>query len=269
MKFRNLGMAVLAVLAVALIPAEANAFSAPKVTIMKLAVEVTGVHLDEWHFQDEAFPDPSRIWSIGSGTQTLGFSTPKPTIYSATVISGSVPGGGSVPPLSLAKLGSSPLKGSLRRDASWRNNDGDPCDTEGKCDPAELVGQLHHKPSCPALRRAVPATLELSRPGGEGPEVLTVGFSTVAGLSSPWPNCPPDIDGVSRPLRLAQPRAVLLPGAAARISKLARGASVTFKGASELGAQDGDEAKPCPKLSGPGMRECATTDVTVEVQRIH
>ena len=73
---------------------------------------------------------------------------------------------------------------------------------------------------------------------------------------------------MKRPLRLAQPRAVLLPGALARITKLRRGGSLTLKGSAELGAADGTEAKACPKLAGAGMRECATTDVTVEVKRL-
>lgn len=266
MKLRILGLLAVVLGTVGLLPAGASAL--PKVTTMKLAVEVTGVHLDDWHFQDEGFPDPERVWAVGSGTQTLAFSTPKPVLYNATVISGTIPGGASAPPLSLAKLSSAPLKGSLRRTAKWRTNDGNPCDTEGKCNPSEIAKPTHQKPSCPALRRGVPLTLETSSPGG-GAEVLTVGFLPVSGLSAPWPNCPPDIDGITRPLRLAQPRAVLIPGGIARISKLRRGGSLTLKGSAGLGAADGTESKACPKLAGIGLQECATTDVTVEVKRLH
>lgn len=266
-KLKILG-AVAAIVAVAAFPTAAGAFQAPKVTTMKLAVEITGVHLDDWHYQDEAFPDPERVWAIGGGAQTLGFSTPKPVPYNAIAMSGSVPGGVRLKPLVLSKLGFEPMKGSLRRSAKWRTNDGNPCDTEGSCDASAFEKPKHEKPSCPALRRDVGATLEVSRPGGVGPEVLAVGFLPVPDLAAPWKSCPPDIDGITRPLRLTQPRAVLIPSGVARIAGLRRGGSVTLKGSAELGYADGSEASKCPQLVGVGMRECGTTDVTVEVRRV-
>jgi hypothetical protein len=221
---------------------------------MKLAVEITGVHLDDWHYQDEAFPDPERVWATGGGTQTLGFPIPKPVPYNAIAMSGSVPGGVRLKPLVLSKLGFKPMKGSLRRSGKWRTNDGNPRDTEGSCDapPSKSPGTRSRRARrCGATsgRRSKSASR-----AGVGPEFLTVGFLPVPDLAAPWKSCPPDIDGITRPLRLTQPRAVLIPSGIGRVAALRRGGSVTLKGSAELGYAEGSEAKRCPQLAGVGMR---------------
>lgn len=254
--------AALALLA-ALLPASASAFKPPQVTMMKLAVEVTGIHVVDWHYQSTDVLDPEEPWQLGSGTQTLGFSSPKPAIYFATVIRGNVPGG-NVEPFSLGQATTKPLEASLRRKGSWRYHAGNPCGGEG-C--PGVVPIAHPKPSCPARRATLPVTLEVTHPRGQGAKLLTAGFGLL-NVRKPWTNCPPDVDGARDRLSLSQPRAVFLPTGIDRVSGLRRGATVTLKGSTDLGSGESGEARKCPAMSGKGMRQCAVTDVTVEVTRL-
>lgn len=259
-------LAVAAALLAAIVPAGTSAFQAPKVTKMRLAVEITGIHLVDWHYQSSDELKAENPWVVGSGTQTLGFSSPKPLIYKAIAIDGKTPGGTALEPLTLLQLSAKPLKGSLRRKGSWRYNDPPPCG-EGQCDGSGGAPIVRPKPSCPAKRREVPAGLEVSNPGGKGQRVLTVGFGLVS-LNDVWSQCPPDMDGAKNSLALGQPRAVFLRGGVERISKLRRGAKLTLKGSAELGRGLTGESKTCPEMSGKGLKECAVTDVTVEVTRL-
>jgi hypothetical protein len=158
-----------------------------------------------------------------------------------------------------------PLKGSLRRAGSLRYKSPPPCG-EGQCSGGASIIRTE-KGSCPAKRPGVPIDLEMSKPGG-GAEQLTVGFGVVD-AESPWSNCPPDVGGSRNNLTLANPRAVLLRDGPGRIASLRRGGKLTLKGSWERGATDGGESPKCEKrLAGEGMRQCAVTDVTVEVTRL-
>lgn len=252
-----------AVLAAAL-PASAGAFAHPTVTTMRLAVEITGIHVVDWHYQST--DDLSaEAWTVGSGTQTLGFSTPKPLPYRAIVTRGKLPGGGSLPPLQLQPLATKPLKGSLRRSGSFRHKEPAPCG-EGQCSGAAPTVRVE-KGSCPAKRRPVKTYLEMTHPG-DGAEVLATTFGVVD-VESAWSNCPPDVGGSRNNLTLANPRAVFLPNGIERIAKLRRGAKLTLKGSWERGAGESGETKQfAKKLTGKGMNQCAVTDVTVEITRL-
>lgn len=250
------GVALLAALA----PAGAAAFTPPKVTMMKLAVEITGIHVVDWHYQSTETLDPEEPWQVGSGTQTLGFSTPKPVIYGARLISGNVPGG-NPEPFALTGRSFGKMKSSLRRRATWRYNDGNPCGGEG-C--PQVPPSTHPKPSCPAKRADLSATLELVGPKRDR---LNLGFTALK-VKNPWTNCPPDVDGARDRLSLAQPGAITLPAGIARLSKLRRGGKLTLKGSAEIGSDDRSESRKCPPMSGQGMRQCAVTEVTVEVTRL-
>jgi hypothetical protein len=235
---------------------------------MTLAVELTGIHVDRWHYQGEGFPDPDASWAIGSGTQTLGFSTPRPLRYRAVVASGEVPGGGTLPPLQLQPLAAGGLlKGSLRRRAGWRYHDAEACDREGGCEDAVLVPPVHLPPSCPAKRVPVPAQVGVERRAGSGLSVLSAKFEPLP-LEGLWPNCPPDVDGARRPLALAQPASLGFAGAVARLRRLRPGEGATLKAHLTRGAADGSATASCPPPGGPGLRECAVTDLTLEVTRL-
>jgi hypothetical protein len=250
-------------------PDAAARFAPPRVTSMRLAVEITGIHVVDWHLQEEGFPDPSRAWVAGKGTQTLGFSAPRPVVYLATAASGTTPDGTPLSPLAVVPLHEKPEKGSLRRRASWRHSDGPSCDSEGHCEDPVLVPPLHQTPSCPAKRLPVPVKLEVTGPAGAPVRnALTVSFASL-GLDGLWNACPPDIDGAVRPLALAQPHAVTIPGGVGSIARLHRGQKVTLKGSYQRGITDRSaESRTCPRLGGIGQQECAVTDVTVEVTRL-
>jgi hypothetical protein len=233
---------------------------------MKLVVELTGIHVDRWHVRDPKGARPEGSWVEGSGTQTLGFSTPHPMRFEALVASGETPTGERLPPLSLAPLAAPrPLKGSLRREASWRHHDSEVCDREGGCEDELPVPPVHLPASCPSRRVGVPASLEIGR--GSGHNVLSATFETLP-IEHPWSNCPPDMDGASRPLALAQPASLGFGGGIARIAHLAPGETVTLKAHRTQGAVDGAPSARCSKLAGPGRQECAATDLTLEVTRL-
>jgi hypothetical protein len=268
MKMKRAGLpAVLgAVLALIALPTGAGAFAHPQVTTMRLAVEITGIHVVDWHYQSTDDLAGAESWTVGSGTQTLGFTTRKPLPFRAILTRGKLPGGGALPPLQLQPLSSSsPLKGSLRRTGSFRHKSPPPCG-EGQCGGGAPTIRTE-KGSCPAKRTPVPTYLETSRPGA-GAEQLTVGFGVVDAESA-WSNCPPDVGGSRNNLTLANPRAVLLPDGMERIASLKRGGKLTLKGSWERAAADGTESPRCAqKLAGAGMKQCAVTEVTVEVTRL-
>jgi hypothetical protein len=253
------------------VPRPAMRIAVPRVHIqhMTLAVEITGLHQDRWHLQEDGYPDANRIWYAGKGAQTLGFSTPKPVTYQAIAMSGSIPGGTRLSPLSMTHIGSKPLRGSLRRRTqSWQYSDGNPCDREGGCEVNELIPPVHLPASCPERRLGVPANLETATSAGGRLAVLQVSFSPLT-LEGLWPQCPPDMDVVKRPLTLAQPHTVALAGGIRAIGHLAKGESVTLKGAFRRGGStQSSETASCPAPSGVGLQECAVTDVTVEVKRL-
>lgn len=256
-----LGAAALAV------ASPAGAWRAPKIRTMALSAELTGIHVDRWHYRGAGYPDPDASWATGGGTQTLGFSTPRPLRYRAVVASGDVPGGGTLPPLQLQPLAAGgPLKGSLRRRAAWRPHDAEVCDREGGCEDDLLVPPVHLPPSCPGRRLPVPARIGVERRSGSGLSVLSAKFEALP-LEGLWPNCPPDMDGVRRPLALAQPASLGFAGAVARIRGLRPGEEATLKAHLSRGAVDGSASASCPPI-GPGLRECAVTDLTLEVTRL-
>lgn len=250
--------------------ASAQRFSVPRLKQMTLAVEVSGRHRDRWHLQDDGYPDPNRIWYSGRGAQTLGFSTAKPVTYRATAMSGSTPDGTRLAPLVLTRVSSQPLRGSLgRKFSAWDFGDGNPCDREGGCEENTLIPPLHHKPDCPEKRLDVPATLETGATADGKLSRLQVSFAPLS-LEGLWAECPPDMEGIGRPLSLAQPHTVALAGGVHAIIHLGVGDSVTLEGAFRRGASAASgEAASCPTLSGVGQQECAVTSVTVKVKRLH
>jgi hypothetical protein len=240
--------------------------AAPRIHTMRLAVEVTGLHVVDWHREDEGFPDPDRVWIQGEGTQILGFSTPRPVTYLASAFSGTLPGGEPVSPLALAPLHAvRPLRGLLRRHGSWHHGDGVLCDREGGC-PEGVVVPLHQKPDCPVRR--LPVSASLATAGGAGRARDRVVLKSEATIPSGlWRNCPPDMEGERAEL-LGLPTELTIPGAVRRIARLPLGGKATFKAAAERGAASGAETAACPPLKGLGFQQCAVTDVTVEVTRI-
>ena len=233
----------------------AGAQSVPTVSRVDLEVDVTGIHVDRWHFADDGYPDAGRTWVEGKGTQTLGLSTRRPVRFHAMLVGGRL--------LLVPTAAPKPLNGSLRRTQQWHHNDVEQCDREGGCDGEVPVVPLHVKPNCPAKRVDVPASVQVT-PSAGGHLKVTFGAMKL----DLWSNCPPDIEGIRRPLTLAQPLLLDFGAVAHRVGRLGRGETLTLKHSHQMGATDGLLASSCPALSGTGMHECAVTDITVEVTRV-
>lgn len=261
--------AALALLAASAASASAAGAATPRVTTMRLAVQTTAIHVVDWHVQDAAYPDPKRAWVQGHGTQTLGFSDRRAVTYLAIAASGRAPDGTVLQPLALTRTRlPQPLRASLRRTGDWHVNDAAGCDREGGCDDDLLARPLHFKQACAPKRVNVPAQLEVARLSPAANRFRLLARFDPLNLGHPWANCPPDMDGVERPLTLASPPQVAVAGGISALAHLRRGATLTLEAERRQGAIDGTARAACPKLAGPGLQECATTHVTVEVRRL-
>lgn len=249
--------------------AAAPASATPSVKMMRLAIQSTTIHVVDWHQQDAAYPDASRAWVQGHGTQTLGFSDRRPVTYIAVVVSGRGPGGIALKPLGLVPAKArKPLRASVRRTADWHISDGTQCDREGGCDYDPLVPPVHHKQSCDPKHVDVPVQLGVDQPSGRANTYRLSARFDPLNLEHLWESCPPDMDNVERPLTLAHLPAVAFGGAIAKVAHLKRGGNVTLEAEQRQGAVNAKTQTGCPKLKGPGLQECATTHVTLEVTRL-
>jgi hypothetical protein len=258
---------LLAVAALALTAGPAAA-ATPHVSFMRLAIRISATHAVKWHYQDAAYPDPARSWVAGQGTQTLTFADPQEVKYIASVARGSAPDGTRLTPLAMTPLRMpGPLQATLTRTGTWTPHDAPTCDREGGCGDSDLVLPLHHTQDCPPKAVDVTPSIDVEAVPASRRWRLVVPVEPIT-QSGLWANCPPDMDGATRPLVLAQPGNLAFAGAIARISRLHRGQSVTLRAGRRSGAKDGVASESCPELSGAGQQECATTRVTLQVRRL-
>jgi hypothetical protein len=262
--------AVVPALLVLLVLAPAGAHAA---TARTYAVAVTGIHVVDWQYQGEGYPDQCTAWSKGTGTQTLGIRTTKRARYMIL----SLPG--VAPRLLTTKLGR--YVGVARRTGSdWEDHAIPQTAACTPCGPLSEYGPCAEEPpplaplhDCARRNGVASAGVELFEAGKsyepDGPaalvDALHVRTSVVAGFRS----CPPtQPDGPG--LHAGDPLEVSIVGAKVRrIRKLRRGRTLTLHGAEERGFAAGRESRKCSKPAGGiGYSECAVTDVTVEIRRL-
>lgn len=254
---------------------------------MKLAVEITGIHVVDWSMRGKDAPNPCKAWVKGGGTQTIGFSTRRPMRYTAF----STPRIGDVRP-QFVLLGGTNAKyrATVERKGDWEENTIPQTSQCTPCGPLSEYGECKPEdaPLAPLYDcrrkaiRAPGAVLSYVDAGqNSGDEVASLvdrlNVAMTAPTSGLYPHCPPEIaDGTGRQLKHPEPLAVDILGAAARkLTKLKPGRKITLKGDAEAGYIEEDgvpsrETKTCSSatLAGTGYRECAVTDVTVEVRRL-
>jgi hypothetical protein len=84
-----------------------------------------------------------------------------------------------------------------------------------------------------------------------------------------WPNCPPDMNGSKRPLALGLPPRTYFTGAIHKMFAIHRGQTITVRRTITRSAIDGAISTGCPTtLQGPGLHECAVTDLTLQITRL-
>ncbi len=141
----------------------------------------------------------------------------------------------------------------MRRTYKWSSHVPTQCGGElGPCD-----GTTPAQPKWHCGRKNTTATSQVSI-GGPGLQL----YARVAPVK--WAACPPP-NGIN----LIRLRDAVLKDAPARLAHIRRGQTMTFKGSGVEGNSAAGFFLPaCPKLSGPGHQECATTDYTLEVHRV-
>jgi hypothetical protein len=286
-------MKLLAPLALAAVLALAAALPSPSgaATTKKLAfsVDVTGIHVVDWSDQPAEKAD-CRSWSAGTGTQTIGFSTPRKLRYSALMVVGKTPI--PVPRFQLLPTRTVTLKTSVDRKADWTDHTPPNTSACTPCGPTSEYGPCSDAVPDPApllncgrrTLKNVFGQLTYTGAGERGPGAgdddlvaaltdtldLSVGASP-AGL---YTSCPPDWTGhTTQALHSPAPLRISFVGAKVRrLKKLAVGRSVTLKEQREVGYRvplngTGSETQNCSKVGGPGYTECAVTDVTLKLRR--
>lgn len=237
-----------------------------------LAVDITGIHVVDWAFDRGGYPDECQAWTKGAGTQTLGIRTPKPVRYDLL--------DAGIATLLLPK-GTGRFVGSAQRTADWREHaipqtsactPCGPLSEYGRCtdDTGDLLAPLwdcrRRAPEASAALQLLPSGTEL----GEGLVTLADTLVVTTAVPAAFPHCPPDFSGSPASTHAEQPLEVRIVGAKVRrLMHLRRGQSVTLKGSAELAWDGSAERDACrAPAGGDGYRECAVTDVTVEVRRV-
>lgn len=279
-------LAAAAIAGLAAVPAAASA--APTTTQTAYSIDITGIHVVDWSDQPGEKVE-CRAWSAGSGTQTIGFSTPRKLRYTGLILTGRRPF--PVPRFQLVPAGLGRVKATVTRTGEWTDHvipqSCTPCgpgSEYGECEPTAAVDPATLLSCGRRTIRRASATVVWSGKGepirGDGDDdlltPLTDALTVSVGASAQglYRLCPPDLpDGAARALRTPDPQQLTIVGSRVqRLKRLAVGRTLTLKVQQDAGYAvpvdgTGKASTTCPKLGGPGYAECATTDITVEITR--
>lgn len=259
----------------------APAASALTTTDMTFRVDVTGIHDVMWSYKSDGYPDACKSWTDGSGTQTIGISNTRPMTFRATRLDGKLPAAMKdvarfqlLGPMKPAKY-----RATVERKGEWQEHVRPATSACTPCGPLSEYGQCAgEQPPVVPLQRC--GRKEIARastslqfvPAGTADRdeelVVSLGDALTLELRTPvsglFPLCAPNLPGSSVSLQQPEPLKLAAGGAKVRALKTLRvGRKVTVKLSAEL-------PRACsPKtIAGPGYRECATTEATVEVRRV-
>jgi hypothetical protein len=281
-------LVVFLLLVLVALPGGARAADQPK----RYSVDVTGIHHVDWAYEDAGAGAECGNWSRGSGSQTIGFSHTRPDRYTLTALPKAMrkylpkeaPAKLWVP----ARLGMA--KVALQREVEgWTDHLAPgrctPCEQEGGCDgPApDPIPPPAPPTDCPRRSQKSPIAVNFY-PDGKIPvdddglvaplEDRHPAFAVEPGLKvgDGYARCYPDLHRLK--LQTGDPFRVSLQPVS-RILGLRAGGSVTLKASAQHytvtppGGGKATQAIRCPAaLAGPGLRDCAVTDVTVVVRRL-
>lgn len=249
------------------------------------SVEVTGIHHVDWSYQSAGAHGECDTWSTGSGTQTTGFSQPRPARYTVIPQLRGVRRGSPAAFWVMTVEGASKVTVG-RTVGGWTDHlppgRCTPCEQEGGCDGPVADPPAPAPIATDCRRRTLPALiLTMYYPDGDAPSddvvaplrrrppALQVQLSSSIGTI--FSRCYPDLhDG----LRIATPDPPAMTIAkAGRVARLRRDGRLTLRASSERETRvlDGEPTvrDACaPTVAGPGYVECAVTEVTVRIRRI-
>jgi hypothetical protein len=253
--------AISALLAIAaLVPTQAQAFS---VKTMKLDARITGIQTIGWHYVSDGWPLDDRIWTLGSGTQTLTFATAK--AFPMQLVDARVPGHHQTTLNSVA-MQQPRLSGAVSRQKGWDHHVPKLCGGElGDC--STLQEPVEPTFDCaPRQETVYMTTLE----GELGTDDDAVRLVLTGSNAHPFPSCPPDQPdgGAVSDLGGTGIVPVALDRKVGALTRLGKGKSITLTGTAQRGLTPSLNFKTtCPPLNGKGFSQCETTKVQVKLTR--
>lgn len=260
---------VLALISILFFGLAAGSLAQGQVKLVKslYRVELTGIHLHDWHSQSAEYPRSDREWSTETGTITSGFHTRGKGI----LFRGMQYKGRNLPP-ALAKIPFQfyPLQGAVakahnRHRITIKRNLIPACGGElGECTGNEPRGVKTTSKKC-------------GKPNARRPFALDYDERSPLMLEFPFDQSNYSFCGKDYPYFASitdMPSKLRVYGGTDRIAGMKRGQRETMKFSKESGEvvpPDSNEVrvvKKCPPMSGPGTQRCWTTDITYEITRI-
>jgi hypothetical protein len=241
------------VAALAIIPATAGA-ATPKLSTLKLSVEVTTTAVDDWHYLSADKAPADAVWSEGKGSQTVGYHWKGK--LDLLVANRALVARGAQPYQLQPLAAQTAPKATVQREVeSWTDHTPVLCGGElGDCGGTQPAPDTHPQFHCGTKK----ADLQQFVVGSSGN--LFQGGGVLTPIS--WGDCPlPN-------LRYSDPDTFSFKPFA-KLARLKKGRHMTLRQDAESGITDTKRYRgECPPLSGVGQQECSRTAIFARVKRI-
>jgi len=237
-----------------------------KISKSTYKVEVTGIHVYDWHEQSLSYPNSGDPWTTERGTVTYGFSTPKPYRFNGMKVTGDAPGPVKLPGFQWTPaIGTTGFRFKAAYQQNYVNRHNVPlsCGGElGPCTGNEKSGVETTAKKCRKLNQRAPFRLDYDSEG-KNPNVSLVlesdpSMDDFCGSSYPAMNSVTNL-----------PKFRLNTGLD-DIAAMKKGEHREWNGKKELGRTSAyaHDLKKCPPMSGSGSQQCWTTEVKLEITRV-
>ncbi|HMT04577.1 MAG: hypothetical protein KDB48_01685 [Solirubrobacterales bacterium] len=264
-KFRRFVLVMISILFFGL---AANSLAQGQVRLEKslYRLELTGIHVHDWHTQSADYPRGDRGWGTERGTITSGFHTRgNGILFRGMQYKGDLPPSMRNLPFQFYPLQGAVAKAHNRQKITIRQNLLPGCGGElGECDGTEPRGIKTTTKHC-------------SRPNARRPFSLDYDKDTALKLKFPFDQSNYSFCGEKYPYFASiteMPQQLRVFGGIDRIAAMKRGQRETMKFSKEhgevtpLNSTETRKVKQCPPMSGPGSQRCWVTDLTYEIRRI-
>ena len=246
----------------------ASSLAQGKVKVVKTQyrVELTGIHVHDWHEQSSDYGQSNRAWTQEKGTIIHGFHTKgRGVLFRGMEFKGKLPPQLRGIPMQLTPVGRPVAKANSRQKITIKRNRLPDCGGElGECTGNEPRGVKTTSKQCSNPNARRPFSFEYDK---KKPLKLTFPFEAgdydFCGRKYPYYSSISEL-----------PRGLRVYGGIERIAGMKRGERETMKFSREIGevvppdSYDVKVVKKCPSMSGPGIKRCWTTDLTYEIVRL-
>jgi hypothetical protein len=232
--------------------------ASPKIEARQYAFDVTGIQVIDWQYRSESCGTEHAPCDEGAGTQTVGWSTPRPVIVDAMVARGRFPAGVRVDSFRLLGQRNAPkIRATVNREGKATHQDPPPACEGSAHTPDCLFVPLPATVASECGRRTLDGlTLSLTQPEHDA-SILDVGTSEP--FARNYTDCAPDSGAFNVVYQLGYSLDMRFEGVAGRLKRMKRGQKVKLHS---------EDRVDCPMPTAvKGFARCVTTDVTVEVKR--